>query len=178
MSLDNDKMAEVVRPFASVADKIRALDRAGVARAGIARFLGKRYQHVRNVLVDPAPAANRPGDAGVSPTPYTVGRVEFGGVEEGASPPLVDDRATATFRLPFDQNGALQLPPLIEQTLGFHRGGVVIAELQGDRLVLFSARAATRRVQEMLRSLNLGGGSMVDELIADRRREAAAEEES
>ena len=177
MSLDNDQMAEVVRPFGSVADKIRALDRAGVARAEIARFLGKRYQHVRNVLVELAP---RPavGDPTPPSRPYTVGRVDFSGMEEEAAPPLIDDRATAMFRLHYDQSGAVRLPPLIEQALGFHRGGVIIAELQDDRLVLLSSRAATQRVQNMVRNLTLGGGSMVDELIADRRREAAAEDES
>ena len=35
----------------------RALDAAGYARADIARFLGKRYQHVRNVLEGDAQAA-------------------------------------------------------------------------------------------------------------------------
>jgi hypothetical protein len=178
MSLDNDKMAEVVRPFASVADKIRALDRAGVARADIARFLGKRYQHVRNVLVDPAPAAARPGDAPAPRAPYTVGRVEFSGVEEEASPQLVDDSATAMFRLRFDQNGSVQIPPLVEQALGFYRGGVIIAELQGDRLILLSSKAATKRAQDMVRHLNTDGESWADSLIADRRREAAAEEGS
>ena len=178
MSLDNDRMAEVVRPFASVADKIRALDRAGVARADIARFLGKRYQHVRNVLVDPGPAVTRPGDASAPRTPYTVGRIEFSGVEEEASPPLVDDRATAMFRLPFDQNGAVRLPPIIEQALGFYRGGVIIAELQGDRLVLLSSRAALKRARDMLGDLARNGPSMADELIADRRREAAMEDDS
>ncbi len=177
MSLDNDRMAEVVRPFSSVADKIRALDRAGVARADIARFLGKRYQHVRNVLVDPAPSTSA-GDPGAPRPPYTVGRVEFSGVEEEASPPLVDDRATAMFRLPYDKNGVVQLPLLIEQALGFYRGGVIIAELQSDRLVLLSPKAATRRAQQMVRNLNLGEESLVDSFIADRRREAAAEEES
>ena len=178
MALDNDMMAAVAGPFASVADKIRALDRAGVPRADIARFLGKRYQHVRNVLTDPAPAATRPGDAVAPGAAYSVGRVEFSGVGEGASPPLVDDRTTATFRLPIDQNGSVPLPPVIEQALGFHRGGVVIAELEADRLILFSSSAALKRVRAMLSDLTLGGPSMADELIADRRREAAAEEGS
>jgi hypothetical protein len=171
MPLDRDQMAEVVRPFSSVADKIRALDRAGVARADIARFLGKRYQHVRNVLVDPT------SERDAVPA-YRAGPREFVGVEEGAPAPLVDDWATATFRLPFDQNGAVQLPPIVEQALGFYRGGVVIGELQSDRLVLFSSAAALKRVRDMLGDLTLGGVSMADELIADRRREAAAEEES
>ena len=45
----------------SVSDQIRALDKAGLPRAEIARRLGKRCQHVRNVLEgdkarDPHPA--------------------------------------------------------------------------------------------------------------------------
>jgi hypothetical protein len=35
----------------SVSDKIRALSNLGVSRAETAKLLGKRYQHVRNVLV-------------------------------------------------------------------------------------------------------------------------------
>ncbi|KRA42210.1 hypothetical protein [Devosia sp. Root635] len=34
----------------SISDKIRELNEMGVSRAQIARLLGKRYQHVRNVL--------------------------------------------------------------------------------------------------------------------------------
>ncbi len=39
-------------PNLNVSQKIRALSAAGVSRAEIARLLNKRYQHVRNVLVD------------------------------------------------------------------------------------------------------------------------------
>lgn len=35
--------------------KIRALSDQGVSRSDIARYLGIRYQHVRNVLVAPRP---------------------------------------------------------------------------------------------------------------------------
>lgn len=38
----------------SISDKIRELNDMGVARAEIARLLGKRYQHVRNVLTGDA----------------------------------------------------------------------------------------------------------------------------
>lgn len=40
----------------TVSSKIRALDAAGYTRSQIANFLGKRYQHVRNVLVTPLKA--------------------------------------------------------------------------------------------------------------------------
>ncbi|HEY5007143.1 MAG TPA: hypothetical protein VII42_04010, partial [Caulobacteraceae bacterium] len=69
MPLTPDRMTEIIRPFTTVSDKIRALDAAGAPRAEIARFLGKRYQHVRNVLVEGPPKER-----------YTVGRVEFADV--------------------------------------------------------------------------------------------------
>ena len=47
-------MAAISDRHATVSDKIRALAAAGYARADIARHLGKRYQHVRNVLEEDA----------------------------------------------------------------------------------------------------------------------------
>jgi len=41
---------QIVASSATVSDKIRALNEAGYSRAEIAKLLGKRYQHVRNVL--------------------------------------------------------------------------------------------------------------------------------
>ena len=60
MADDPDRLRALAAPHATVADKIRALAGAGVARADIARFLGKRYQHVRNVLE--GDAQSRPSD--------------------------------------------------------------------------------------------------------------------
>lgn len=46
----------------TVSAKIRALDAAGYTRSQIANFLGKRYQHVRNVLITPLKANSEPKD--------------------------------------------------------------------------------------------------------------------
>ncbi len=64
MSHDADRLARVAAPHATVAGKIRALAGAGVPRADIARFLGKRYQHVRNVLEDDAQSSSSLGSGG------------------------------------------------------------------------------------------------------------------
>jgi hypothetical protein len=48
MNLDN--MVNLTDGIATKADKMRVLERAGYARADIARFLGVRYQQVRNTL--------------------------------------------------------------------------------------------------------------------------------
>jgi hypothetical protein len=37
----------------NVSQKIRKLDASGFSRSEIAKFLDKRYQHVRNVLITP-----------------------------------------------------------------------------------------------------------------------------
>ena len=48
---------KIVEGLTTKADKIRALDSAGFSRTEIAQFLGIRYQHVRNTLVQGAPRA-------------------------------------------------------------------------------------------------------------------------
>ncbi len=46
-------MTDIIKGLETTSSKIRALNAKGYKRADIARFLGKRYQHVRNVLVTP-----------------------------------------------------------------------------------------------------------------------------
>jgi hypothetical protein len=48
--MNSMQMFELTEGFHTKADKMRVLERAGVSRAEIARFLGVRYQQVRNTL--------------------------------------------------------------------------------------------------------------------------------
>jgi len=68
--MTDHEMEQATRHLPTKSAKIRTLEKLGVARADIARFLGVRYQHVRNVLVQPAPAreASHPVPS-VSPNP-------------------------------------------------------------------------------------------------------------
>ena len=156
MSFQEDS-AKFLGPGASVADRIRALAAAGHSRAEIARMLGKRYQHVRNVLeADAAKVAAEGHESRAS---------ESGPTGDGT-----------IHRLAVDHEGRISLPAGVEKALGLRRGGVVIAEMNGDRLVLISSGAALRRAQEFVRSLPIPEGvSLAEELIADRRREAERE---
>ena len=43
-------LAAQVKACTSVSGQIRLLNKAGMSRGDISRTLGKRYQHVRNVL--------------------------------------------------------------------------------------------------------------------------------
>ena len=48
--MEDEKMAVLTDEFSVKADKMRVLAKAGVSRGDIARFLGVRYQQVRNTL--------------------------------------------------------------------------------------------------------------------------------
>ncbi len=51
-SRDQELLAKTLKSHATVSDRIRALHAAGWERSKIANALGKRYQHIRNVLVE------------------------------------------------------------------------------------------------------------------------------
>src|ERR1700689_2057832 len=94
--LSRDRMAEIVQPHATVSDRIRALDAVGVPRAEIARFLAKRYQHVRNVLEDDK---QRGG--------YQLGHADLSGMAEQGAPferpaddrEFIEPRGNGAYRL-------------------------------------------------------------------------------
>lgn len=151
----------------SVADKIRALDRLGYPRAEIARLLGKRYQHVRNVLeADKTVAASgfsEPGRRFERPAPTE--RAEH-----------LQSRSDTVFRLVVRPDGSVFLPEQVLKAWGLGPGGVVMGGLDGAEFKLIDGKTSTRRAVEAVRSWNLGvGRDITAELIADRRAEADRE---
>jgi len=157
-----------------MADKIRALAAAGYARADIARALGRSYQQVRNVLQQDKvrgrasqPAMREPFGVEENSSTYST---EVDEAFRAKYPPII--------RLALDSDGGVVLPRSMIEQMGWHPGGVIVAEIGDDGLFLQSSDTAMRRVQAMVREfIPAGGESMVDSLIADRRREAAAEED-
>lgn len=152
--MEKAEAMKVVSSAASVSDKIRALDDAGYPRAEIAKLLGKRYQHVRNVLEgDKLSRARSPS----SP-------VETGGVAE----------PSATFggvhRLAIAADGAVRLPPEVLSALGLRPGGVMISLLEGDRLVVLSTEAAWLRVQALAAPYVRPGEKLASEELIEERR--------
>ena len=165
-----EQMTDIVRTHTTVSDKIRALDAAGVARADIARFLGKRYQHVRNVLEADA----------VSGPSYTLGRADLSGVREADRPfdlePDVDERPGGRFRLEGRPDGWIFLPQKVREALNLPSGGSIMGKLGDEEFTLTATAKTVREVQALVRTIIPEGVSLVDEFIADRRREAAREE--
>jgi bifunctional DNA-binding transcriptional regulator/antitoxin component of YhaV-PrlF toxin-antitoxin module len=158
--MDSSNVAQIVGSEMTVSDKIRALDAAGYPRADIARVLGKRYQHVRNVLE--ADRLRRPS------------RLQPG--SRHASDRDVEDRGGGAFRLVLRDDGSVLIPQAVQSAFGLSPGKPLMARLEGEEFKLVNAATAVRRIQETLRPYMKDGESWADSLIADRRREAAEEE--
>ncbi len=158
---------QFIHAGAKVADNIRSLDAAGYSRAEIARLLNKRYQHVRNVLEGDklkrgAPPATR---VGPSPQEQSIETLPDGGL-----------RAGNLFRLPIGVGGTVRLPKEV-MAFGYREGGVLLADLEGDRFVIISPKESYRRIRAMIPPWKPGQPLWSEELIAERRREAAREDE-
>lgn len=80
--------------------------------------------------------------------------------------------ATTEIRLEVDEQGSLVIPAELLEKLGIEAGTKLIARVEGDRLVLETPAAILARLQALFSSVE---GSIVDELIAERRAEAERE---
>lgn len=78
-------------------------------------------------------------------------------------------------RVTIQDEGHLAIPEAFRKALGLAKGDRLIVELVDGELRLRPEVAVIRQIQEMVRRYNPEGRSMVDELIADRRREAENE---
>ncbi len=73
------------------------------------------------------------------------------------------------------EGGRVILPAAFRKSMGLAKGDTVLIELHGEELRIRPARSALRRLQDKLRDYAPENGSVADELIADRRQEAAGE---
>jgi bifunctional DNA-binding transcriptional regulator/antitoxin component of YhaV-PrlF toxin-antitoxin module len=151
-------MEDVSKGFKTKSDKIRALHDAGYPRADIARFLGIRYQHVRNVLVRAEDMKSK--------------HAEKSGVAERAVGP---EGIRTRMRLKMDAGGRIVLPPAVREAMNIGENGNVLAWLENGELRLVSPQVALKQVQVLARELLKGNDSLADELIAERREEARRE---
>ena len=73
------------------------------------------------------------------------------------------------------EGGRVILPAAFRKSMGLQKGDTVLIELHGEEVRIHPARLALRRLQEKLRDYAPESGSVTDELIAERRQEAAKE---
>jgi hypothetical protein len=143
-------LARTVRDLPTTAAKIRALAAKGQSRADIARALGIRYQHVRNVMI--RDEEKKKTAAGTMPA-------------DAAMPG----------KIPVAPDGSVVLPAIITQALALKGGDVLFMRIHDGEIRLLTRKAVTRRVQALAREFVPPGINLVDELLADRRREVEAE---
>jgi AbrB family looped-hinge helix DNA binding protein len=99
-----------------------------------------------------------------------MGRPRKGFAEEG--PGLTPAQAQ---KVELGAGGRLVIPAPMRAALGMKEGDKVLVRLEGNELRIYTYEEAVRRAQEIVRSFVTPGISLVDELIADRRAEAARE---
>ncbi len=155
----------------SKSEKIRQLADAGYEKADIARYLNVRYQFVYNVLSAPRPANDRRKQS-VAPQ------------VSDPDPRMGEDKTERRSRSPkwiwatVGKGGRVELPPFFLEALELQEGDAVQLGLEGDAVRIVSRAVALRELQADVRRCVPEGVSLVDELIAERRAEAAKETES
>jgi hypothetical protein len=159
---DQSAMENITKNLTTKSDKIRRLNAAGYPRQAIADFLGIRYQHVRNVLVDEE-------------------RTRQAGFSEGHPPKRPALAAAAVVptnpgKVLLRQDGSIVLPPSVLTAAGYKSGDTLFVRAEGEgEIQLLSGKAAIRRAQELVREFVGENVSLVDELLKERRHEAENE---
>jgi AbrB family looped-hinge helix DNA binding protein len=148
-------MKKAEKTMVTISDKIRAMAQKGMPRADIARRLGKRYQHVRNVLEHDKKRAAK----------------EIAKQSDGS----LDSLKSQKIRIGPD--GRVVIPASFREALKLNEGDALFARIEGGEIHLLTPRAAAQRAKAVVRRFVPEGVSLVDELIEDRRREARREAE-
>lgn len=158
------RMVRTTTGLRTKADKIRALAAAGCSRQEIASFLEIRYQQVRNVLVRLEPRAKGFAEPSASPAaPWVAGEA---------------DDAPTYGSVVIDEQGRIALPPNVIAALGSEPGRSIPWRFEDGELKLMNQAAGVRFAQAMCADLvKEHPGSWADELIAERRAEAARDDE-
>lgn len=73
------------------------------------------------------------------------------------------------------EGGRIVIPAAYRKALGIKTGDEVLLKLDGDSLRIYSRAQAVRLAQKIVRKYVPEGVSLVDELLLERRQEAANE---
>ena len=73
------------------------------------------------------------------------------------------------------KSGRIVIPRKFRQSLGIKEGDELIVLLEGEELKLFTRRQGIKRAQAIVRQYIPEGHSLSEELIKERRAEAARE---
>lgn len=153
-------MQQVVEGLATQNARIRALYREGYSRSEIRRFMGIRYQHVRNVLVRDGHMETRLSRPLREHAAASLGPVEG----------LPDQ-----VRVVVGPGGRIVIPAAYRAALGIEEGDGVVMRVESEELHVVSDETEVRQVREIIARYVPEGVSLTDELIRERRREVASD---
>jgi AbrB family looped-hinge helix DNA binding protein len=94
---------------------------------------------------------------------------------KGFAEQVVGLTSTQAQKVELGAGGRVVIPAPMRAALGMKEGDKVLVRLEGNEIRIYTYQEAMRRAQEIVRSFVPPGVSLVDELIADRRAEAARE---
>ena len=83
--------------------------------------------------------------------------------------------STATATVMVDTSGRMVIPSKVRQELGIEGGGELVVMMENGRMQLYSKAAGRKAARQAVKELVPQGESLADELLADRRLEAASE---
>lgn len=83
--------------------------------------------------------------------------------------------AIQEIRLKLSENGRVVIPAHVRKDLGVESGGEILLERQKDGYRLTTRRQRIKEAQETIRRYIKPGTHAVEELIAERRKEAERE---
>lgn len=156
------RIDELTANLATKAARIRALHAEGFDRSRIAEALGLRYQHVYNVLTQSGRKTDRVAERPSASAAW---------LEQ----PVAAAPAGLPVRVVMDAARRVTIPDTLAAAVGISAGDDVLLCQEGDELRLYGQEAAIRRVQRLVAQHVPADVSLVDELLAERRREAERE---
>ena len=168
---ERSRVAALTRGLRTKAARIRALAAAGFDRSQIANALGLGYQNVYNVLSASAGRSGRLRDG--SPETVSAHAVAYRYPDAAQGEPDHDPPGPDPVRSVVETGGRVNVPAVFLEALGVSEGDSVVLILEGDEVRLCGPDAAIRRVQHLVARYVPADVSLADELIAERRREAA-----
>jgi hypothetical protein len=155
------KMEALTTGMPSKSAKMRALAKAGYERADIARFLGVKYQFVRNVLVQDEARASEGAASATSDADERTAEATDPGV---------------AVRLMVAEDGSVHIPGHLLAAAGTSPGQILLARFEDDEIKLVTPGATRRQIRAAIRKYVPQGVSLVDDLLQGRRREVEHEQ--
>lgn len=108
------------------------------------------------------------GKPNTAATQYAYWKLDFDAHRKEAAGPGSTGRLT----LQINPDGRLLIPAEFRAAMQLGHDGKVVARVEEGELRVVAPGAALHRLQELVRNLDKGSGSAVDELLSERRAES------